>query len=259
MNMEKSVIFYNKKIKLKNPILLIGLPGIGSVGSLVAEHIKNETKAEKFGILYSPFFPPHVIMESTGTARMLSNRLYHFKNKKGNSILILLGDTQPMTTKGQYAVNGKIARFFKKIGGKEVYAIGGYSVSNHYIEKPRVFGVAMDKKTMNKLSSVGILFGKASGSIFGSAGLLPVMASKHGMSSACIMGETGLLEIDANAAKAVLEVLNKLFEININLSNLDKIKKETEKLMKELEEASKGNPEQLSGALPHKDNLTYIR
>ena len=257
--MEKSVIFYNKKTKLKNPILIIGLPGIGSVGSLVAEHIKNETKAERFGILYSPFFPPHVIMEETGKARMLSNRFYHFKNKKGNSVLILLGDTQPTSTKGQYAVNGRIAKFFKKIGGKEVYAIGGYSISNHYIEKPRVFGVATNKKTITKLSDNGILFGKASGSIFGAAGLIPVMASKYGIDAACIMGETGLLEIDANAAKAVMETLNKILDININPSNLDKIKKETEKLMKELEEASKGNTEQLSGQVPHKDNLTYIR
>ncbi len=257
--MKKTTIFYNKKIKIKNPILLIGLPGIGSVGSLVAEHIKNESGAEKFGVLYSPFFPPHVIMETSGKARMLSNRFYHFKNKKGNSIIILLGDTQPMTTKGQYEVNGQIARFFKRIGGKEVYAIGGYSVSNHYIEKPRVFGVATDIKTIKKLSSFGILFGKASGSIFGAAGLIPLLASKQGISSACIMGETGLLEIDANAAKAVLEILNKVLDININPSNLDKIKKETEKLMKELEEASKGNPEQLSGAPGHKDNLTYIR
>ncbi len=258
--MERSIIFYNKKIKLKNPILLVGLPGIGSVGSLVAEHIKNESKAEKFGVLYSPFFPPHVIMESSGKARMLSNRFYHFKNKKGTSILILLGDTQSMTTKGQYAVNGKIAKFFNKLGGKEVYAVGGYSISNHYIEKPRVFGVASNKKTIEQLSKFGIVFGKASGSIFGAAGLLPVMASKYGINSACLMGETGLLEIDANAAKAVLEILNKVLDININPSNLDKIKKETEKLMKELEEASKGNPDQLPGAAPHnKDNLTYIR
>ena len=197
-------------------------------------------------------------MEETGKARMLSNRFYHFKNKKGNSVLILLGDTQPTSTKGQYAVNGRIAKFFKKIGGKEVYAIGGYSISNHYIEKPRVFGVATNKKTITKLSDNGILFGKASGSIFGAAGLIPVMASKYGIDAACIMGETGLLEIDANAAKAVMETLNKILDININPSNLDKIKKETEKLMKELEEASKGNPEQLSGQVPHKDNLTYF-
>ncbi|MEM0200810.1 MAG: proteasome assembly chaperone family protein [Candidatus Micrarchaeaceae archaeon] len=257
--MEKTKIFYDKKIKLKNPTLLVGLPGIGSVGSLVAEHIKNETKAQKFGVLYSPFFPPHVIMEKNGTVRMLSNRLYHFKNKKGNSIIILLGDTQPITTKGQYAVNGRVAKFFKKIGGKTVYTVGGYNISNSYVEKPRVFGVASSTKIINKLKNDGIIFGNASGSIFGAAGLLPVLSSKFGLDSACIMGETGLLEIDANAAKAVLEKLNKVLEINISPSNLDKIKKETEKLMKELEDTSKQNPEQLQGMPQHKDNLTYIR
>ncbi|MGC8479848.1 MAG: proteasome assembly chaperone family protein [Candidatus Micrarchaeia archaeon] len=253
------MIFYNKKIKLKNPILIVGLPGIGSVGSLVAEHIKNETGAQKFGVIYSPFFPPHVIMEKSGKVRMLSNRLYHFKNKKGNSILILLGDTQPMNTKGQYVVNGKIAKFFKKIGGKYLYTIGGYSISNTYIEKPRVFGVSSSEEVIKTLKESGVIFGNATGSIFGAAGLLPVFSAKYGIKSACLMGETGMLEIDANAAKSVLEKLNKILEISINPSNLDKIKKETEKLIKEMEEASKANPESINQGHQHKDNLTYIR
>jgi len=66
------------------------------------------------------------------------------------------------------------------------------------------------------------------------------------------MGETGLVEVDANAAKAVLEKLSSILGISIDLSDLESVKKETEKLMKTIEEAMKG-------AEPPKDNMTYIR
>ena len=53
----KDTKIYYRKVKLNDPILLVGLPGIGNVGNLVAEHLKNELKAKKFATLYSPHFP----------------------------------------------------------------------------------------------------------------------------------------------------------------------------------------------------------
>jgi uncharacterized protein (TIGR00162 family) len=257
IEMKKTTIYYNKKEKLKDPILLVGLPGIGNVGSLVGEHIKNETKAEKFGTLYSPYFPHQAIMLKNGGLRLISNRFYHFKNKKGRSILVLIGDTQAGTPKGQYEVNEKIVRFFKSLGGRTVYTIGGYSAANQYIHNPRVFGVATNSKLRDALGKYGIIFGQANGAVWGAAGIIPAFARKHRMDGACIMGETGMLEIDANAAKSVLEIMKKLLDIDINLGNLDKIKQETEKIIKDMEEASRAANEGPTGG--HKENLSYIR
>ncbi len=253
--MEKTKIYYDKKQKLKNPILIVGLPGIGNVGSLVAEHIKNELKGKKFAILYSPYLPHQAIMQPNGGLRLVSNRFYHCKDKKGRSILLLVGDTQPGTSRGQYSINERIIHFYKSLGGKEIYTIGGYSATNHYITNPKVYGVSNNVELKNELSGKGIIFGKASGSIYGAAGLIPALSKRYGIKSACLMGETGLLEIDANAAKAVLEVIKKILNIDITSSNLDKIKKETEEIMKDIEEASK----QQEGHHLTKENLTYIR
>jgi Uncharacterized protein (ATP-grasp superfamily) len=79
--MKGSKIYY-KKVKLNNPILVVGLPGIGSVGSLVAEHLKNELKAKRFATLYSSSFPHQVIMLPNGKSRMVNNRFYYWKNTK---------------------------------------------------------------------------------------------------------------------------------------------------------------------------------
>ncbi len=257
--MERTKIRYKKAVKLAKPILLVGLPGIGNVGSLVARYLKKELRAKKFATLYSPHFPHQTVMMKNGNMRLVSNRFYYWKNtmKGKRDILLLIGDVQAASPEGQYEVNDAIIRFFKHIGGDTVYTIGGYNVSNQYVQKPRVFGVASDKETRASLESKEIIFGQASGMIWGSAGLLPAFAKMSGMHSACIMGETGLLEMDANSAKRVLEVMSGVLGMKVNLENIDKIKTETEKMLKNLEEMAKGPQE--GGEPKPAEGMTYIR
>lgn len=255
--MKRTRIYYKKKVRLNEPLLLVCLPGIGNIGSLVGEHIKNELGAKKFAVVYSPYFPHQTIMQKGGGLRLISNRFYHFKNKKGQSILILLGDTQASTPKGQYEVNDKIVRFFKTLGGKAIYTVGGYSAGNQYVHNPKVFGVATSKKLRDMLSKYGIVFGQISGTIWGSAGLIPAFSKIHKLDSACIMGETGLLEIDANAAKAVLSVIKKIIAIDISMDNLENIKKETEKIIKNIEETTMTGQNEPVPA--RREDYSYIR
>ena len=254
--MEKTKIYYKKNIKLNKPILLVGLPGIGNVGSLVGEHLKNELKAKRFATLYSPHFMHQTVMLKEGGFRLISNRFYVTTNSEGRSIIILIGDTQAGSPEGQYEVNEKIVRFFKKLGGREIYTIGGYSAGNGYIDHPKVFGVTSEKKARAALAKNGVVIGKAAGTIWGSAGLLLVFGKKNKIPSTCLMGETGMLEIDANAAKSVLEVLMKIIKLNVNLENINKIRKETEKIIKEINDAASGNTDQYQ---QDRAKLTYIR
>ncbi len=250
--MRKTRIYY-KKHKFRKPILVVGLPGIGSVGALVGEHLKAELEAKRFATLYSPHFIHQTLMLKSGYTRLISNRFY-YKELKSNTLILLLGDTQAPTPEGQYEVNEEIVRFFKHIGGKMIYTIGGYSAGNQIIQSPKVFGVATDKKTKDALSKKGVIFGKTNGAIWGAAGLIVSFAKKYKIPAACIMGETGVLEIDANAARAVLQTLNKVIAVDVNLDNIDKIKKETDRLIKELEAAQ--NPQE---APAPKENFPYIR
>ena len=255
--MQGSKIYYKKDVKLRNPILLVGLPGIGNVGSLVGEHLKSELKAKKLATLYSAHFPHQVIMLKSGRIRLVSNRFYFWKNpskdKKARDIVILVGDFQALTSEGQYEVNEKIVSFFKELGGSTIYTIGGYNSSNQYVQQPRVFAVTTDAAQIPKLKSAGVVFGHATGMIWGSAGLLLAFSKKHKLSGTCIMGETGMLEVDAHAAKAVLEILQKHLTLKVNLDNLEKISKETEKMIKAMEEAA---TKETQG---NKENFTYIR
>lgn len=249
---------FKKGAKPRNPILIVGLPGIGNVGSLVGEHLKTELKAAKIATIYSSHFPHQVVMLKSGGIRLVSNRIYHWKNAskdaKACDLLILVGDFQALSSEGQYELNEKIVEFVKKMGVKTIYTVGGYSTTNQYIKTPRVFAVTTDKSKIPKLKEVGVVFGEASGMIWGSAGLLLAFAKKHKLSGTCLMGETGMLDVDAHAAKAVLEMLVKHLGIKVNLANMEKISHETEKAIKAMEEAMKKEQQG-----PSHENFTYIR
>jgi uncharacterized protein (TIGR00162 family) len=259
--MKKSTIYFKKSLKLNNPVMVVGLPGIGSVGSIVAEYLKSELGAKKFATLYSPTFPHQAIMLPNGRFRFLSNRFYYVKNvnnKKGKEqrdLILLVGDTQPLTTEGQYDVNEKIIRFFKMLGGTTIYTIAGYNTTETQTGAPRVFGVATDGKTIAELKQKKVIFGKATGMIYGASGMLIGFAKMHGIKGACIMGETAMIDyFDANSAKAVLSILKDILSIDISLDNIDKLRKETQNLLKELEDVAKAQNAQQSQERP-----TYIR
>lgn len=256
--MDKTIIYY-KKVKLNRPIMIAGLPGIGNVGNLVAQYLKNELKAKRFATLYSPYFPYQIITQKNGTFRLVSNRFYYYKNKGGKDVVILLGDYQAGSPEGQYEVNERIVEFFKSIGGTEIYTIGGYSTGNQYVKNPKVFGVATNKDVMGRLEKLGVFFGGVGGvTVLGTAGMVVAFSKKHHIPAACIMGETGLLDVDANSAKTVLKIVSKLMEVEVNLTSMDKLQKETEKLLGDLEEATR-NTAQQAGQQGKRDDLNYIR
>ncbi|MGC8669903.1 MAG: proteasome assembly chaperone family protein [Candidatus Micrarchaeia archaeon] len=236
--MLNTIIKMKKGVKLNKPILIVGLPGIGNVGKLVAENLRREFSATKFAVLYSPHFPHQVVMRKDGGIHLVNNRFYYIKSKNGsNDIVLLTGDVQAITPEGQYEVNSRIIKFFKNVlHGSFVYTIGGYSESESIINKPKVFANATSKKIAEEFSKLGVELGKTKGAIWGSAGLLIAFAKMEKIDGICLMGETGVLDVDPAAAKAVLLVLANKLGLKVDTSKIDKMIEETAKLLKELEQ-----------------------
>jgi len=237
----ETIIKRNKSIKPKSPILIVGLPGIGNVGKLIAEHLKREFKAVRFATVYSPHFPHQVVMLKNGGVRLVNNRFYLIKSKNpsGKDIVILTGDAQSVSPEGQYEVNSKIVKFFKnELNGTFIYTIGGYSLGETLVKTPRVFGNATSKEVVKQFSNSGVIFGESRGMIWGSAGLIIAFAKMEKIDGICLMGETSFLDVDASAAKAVILTLAKKLQLNIDTKNFDKIISKTAKAVRELEKQS---------------------
>ncbi|RQW77125.1 MAG: proteasome assembly chaperone family protein, partial [Methanothrix sp.] len=69
--MLETLVHRIKEVTLKDPILIEGLPGVGHVGKLVADHMVEELHAEKIIEIYSPHFPPQVMVKEDGTIRQV--------------------------------------------------------------------------------------------------------------------------------------------------------------------------------------------
>ncbi len=222
----------------KRPILVVGLPGIGNVGRLVAEHLRKQFHAERLATIYSPHFPPQAVMLKNGCLRLAAGRLYliEAQARAGNDILLLTGDAQPVTPEGQYSFNSTIVDMFKKVyNGTFIYTIGGYSISETPVNEPRVFGNATTRRVIEDFKDSGVLFGQSRGAIMGSAGLIITFARMRALDGVCLMGETSFLDVDAAAAKAVLLVLSKRLRLPIDTARLDAIVTRTSNTIREIE------------------------
>src|SRR2546427_77072 len=69
--MDNIVIRYLDHPKLEDPIFIEGLPGIGNVGKLAAEHLKDELKGVKFAEIFSKYFPPQVLVQDDGQVKLV--------------------------------------------------------------------------------------------------------------------------------------------------------------------------------------------
>lgn len=221
--MEDIVVVYNERPKLKDPVFVEGLPGVGNVGKLAAEHLVDQLKAVKFAELYSKFFPPQILVNDSGTVRLVSNTLYYVSRPDAvNDVVIMTGDYQGLTPDGQYELSDKTLQILKELGVRRIYTLGGYGLGK-MIEKPRVLGAATDPELVEEMKKFGVTFskGEPGSGIVGASGLLLGLGTIYGMRSACLMGETSGYFVDPKGAQAVLEVLAKILDVKIDLSALE--------------------------------------
>ncbi len=222
--MDDVILTVFERPELKDPILIEGLPGIGLVGKLAADHLKDEKKAVKFAEIMSPYLPPQVNIQDDGTIKPVSMDFYYIKGKK--DIILLLGDFQGVTPDSQYQLSESILNFVKEMGVKRVYTLGGLGTGS-ITEEPRVFGAATTKDLVTELEGKGIIF-KGGGAIFGASGLLLGLSMRMGLEAICLMGETHGQIIDAKSAEAVLEILANILDIKIDMVELEKKAKQTQ-------------------------------
>ncbi len=232
--------------KLKDPILIEGLPGIGNVGKIAVEHLIDSIKAVKFADIYSKDFPPQVFINPDGTTELVKNELYYWKAKKKNQkdIIFLTGDYQGLSSRGQYELVEKILDISQELGVKEMFTLGGYGLGQE-IKTPRVLGATTDKELVKIMKKHGAIFKKnePGGGIVGASGLLLGLGKIRGIKGTCFMGETPGYLVDPKSAKAVLKVLMKATNLQVSLTALEKKAHEIEQIAAQLKEMESMTPE----------------
>lgn len=234
-------IFELEKPKLKNPLFIEGLPGIGHVGRIAAQFIIEELKAKKFAELLSSHFMHYVLLQQSSSVHVLKNEFYYVKAKgRGRrDLIILIGDSQSIDPEGHYEIAHEILDYMKKLGVKDMITLGGLGIGE-IKEKPKVIGAVSDDGMSRKYKSFGIDFdaGNKVGTIIGASGLLLGLGKVYGMKGICLLGETSGYPIlpDPRAAEVILKVLMKILNVKLDITKLDAKVKEMEEFIKKIEE-----------------------
>lgn len=251
--MDDVVVVYKEKPELNNPILIEGLPGVGNVGKLAAEHLVDQLKATKFVEIFSKYFPPQVLVSDSGVVKLVNNEMSYVKRPGSeNDLVILVGDYQGLTPDGQYELSDRVLEIAKGLGAKMAFTLGGYGLGK-LVEKPRVLGAVTDDDLVEEMKGYGVTFskGEPGSGIVGASGLLLGLGKIYGMRSVCLMGETSGYFVDPKAAQVVLEVLSKVLDFELDFTDLEDKAEQIDALTSKLKE-TEPQPE------PRKEDLGYI-
>ena len=229
-----------KRVRLRKPVLIEGLPGLAMVGRLAVGYLIEALGAEKFAELYSPHFPYYVIVDEEGRIRLPKGEFYYWRSPdKGPDLMFLVGDSQAQTNHGQYEVATCVLEFARKHGAELVITVGGYRSDEG---GSRVMCASTDKELLRRAVRAGATVSPPGSPIVGIAGLLLGLTVFVDVKALCLLGETKGHLPDPRAAKNVLKVLTNLLGIEIDFSDLDKTIVEAEEMEKALAGIEMGGP-----------------
>lgn len=227
--------------KLRNAILIEGLPGIGNVGKVAVDFLIDELKAKKIYEITSYTFPHSVFVNEDNLVELPIVEVF-YKQFKKNDLLLLGGDVQPIDEISSYEFSDKILDLAQKFDTKEIITLGGIGLAD-IPKKPKVYCTANSKKIIERYKSELVsnnLYGIV-GPIVGISGLLLGLSSKRNIEAISFLAETygHPMYLGIKGAKEILRVLNKKLELNIDVNKLDREIKDIEsEIMKKTEQLS---------------------
>ncbi|MBI4360911.1 PAC2 family protein [Candidatus Micrarchaeota archaeon] len=233
----ESFIRVKKKPRLKKPLLIVGLPGIGFVSKLAVDHLVRELSAKPFATLYSPHFPNQVLALKNGRLRAFCMKLYYAK-LQGRDLVLLRGDLQPLTVEGQYEVSAKLLSFFRDLGGKDVLSMAGYAIQRQQ-KTPNIFAYATSKTLAQSLYKLGAKPTGVIVPVVGMAGLLPALSKLYGLRGACLLVETAGQNVDAVGAKHLVALLGRLLKRKFDVKALEARAKKSQVMIKRIEQQAR--------------------
>ncbi|MHC3438088.1 proteasome assembly chaperone family protein [Natrialbaceae archaeon A-gly3] len=244
------------EVDLDDPVLIEGLPGVGHVGKLAAEHLLEELEVETTLVrrIYSREFPPQVSIED-GVANLTCAKVHAVSVPDGRDLLVLTGDHQAQTNDGHYLLTEAFLDVAEEFGASEMYALGGVP-TGELIEEYAVIGAVNDESLIEELEEAGVEFreDEPAGGIVGVSGLLLGLGERRGLEATCLMGETSGYLVDPKSARAVLEVLEAVLEIDLEYEQLDERAGEMEDVIGKIQEMEN----QQAMDVPSDDDLRYI-
>ena len=233
--------FYQQP-KLEKPHMVVSWPGIGNIGIIAVDTLREQTRAQELAEIESwDFFYPHRGVVKHGQLMDLEfprNKVY-YQQLNGQDLIIFIGEEQPAAGGRGYGEGEKayqmanlVLDVAQRFNCQRIYTSGAAVALTHHSLKPRVWAVTNRPGLIPEIKGYenAILMseteGRGEGTITGLNGLLLGVAKKRGFEGVCLMGEIPDYLSQApfpypRASKSVIEVLSRIMGVKIEVGGLD--------------------------------------
>jgi uncharacterized protein (TIGR00162 family) len=244
-------------LSLNNPVFIQGLPGLGFVGKISVDFLIEQLKPTKLANLYSthlalPDGGLGVKIELNGTYKLPKYEFYAYQGK--TDLIFLAGDIQP-SMQGQYDVVQQVLKYVKGFGCKSIIALGGYGVKGKNIDV--VYAVASDPTLIQILGKRKVKIAQG-GSVKGSFGVLLGLGKEMNLDCLGLLGATRGMYPDVRASRNIVQILKEMYDLRINLEDMDIKVKEMEERLKNFRKISSFDPRSDPGSREKKPPSGYI-
>jgi len=232
------------KVNIKNPVLICGLPGIGSVGKIAVDFTIESLNAKCFLRIHSKDFP-HSVFVNEDSLIDLPTVTLHYKKIKNQDFVFLAGDVQPVDERACYEFCERILKIVKSYGCREVVTMGGIGLGK-VPKKPKVYITGNDKDYLKTFKRCKRDIYGVVGPIIGVTGVLVALAKLEKMKGAILLAQTfgHFAYLGIKGSKELIAVLNEKFKLGVDPKNLNaEIEEIEEELMSKItpENITKGN------------------
>ncbi|ACV24183.1 proteasome assembly chaperone family protein [Methanocaldococcus fervens] len=211
-----------EKIEFKNPIIIEAFPGTGLVGSIAGFQIIKELKLKYLGYFEIDRIPPLTTVEEGIPYPPV--RAYANEN-----LIVLFSDVIIPPFKINELAEFIVETFSNK-NPKLFVSLGGIIAG----KSEKVYGIANKENLIEDLKNYVEIFDF--GVVGGMSGNLLVKCGDKGFDAIGLLAETVGVRPDPRGGANLLDVLNKMFNLNVNVEKLIKEAEAIENKLKELAE-----------------------
>ncbi len=211
--------------KLKKPLLVIGFPGTGLVGSVAASQLVESLQLSFGGYISSSNFAP---LAAIHNYKPLPAARIHYSEKQ-NMIVVISEMTIPIGTSMELA--DKIFDFARSVDASSIISLGGISLKEE--KGGDVYVVSSDPAMVKDIVGKKIAKPIREGATTGVTGLLLTKGTLEHFPVTTILAEASEEYLDPKAASNVLKVFARIINVPISTSTLEKEAKEVSKAVRE--------------------------
>jgi uncharacterized protein len=221
----KKLEIISEQKNLRDPVLLISVSTsnpqyrlLYSQARELGKFLLKKLDFKQIATLYSSSMSPEIRISKAGISGMLSNNFY-LHSGKNRDYLLFTGHASPLESEYEYGET--ILEYSKTLGVKELISIGA-RWSQPVLsptEAPKVLGFSSDTEGVVRLKEAGVTILKSE-SAFYFANLIVPLAKLHNMRGYKLSVDHGEPIPHPKSQIAILEVLSKLIQLDVDPSDL---------------------------------------